>query len=63
VRFWTVPDRFCSPMKHHLLLGIARTLVARPPGDGMPPYLATTERRGMVIGAAMQTPPSNTMLS
>lgn len=48
---------------HNLLLGVAATLIAMPRAGAAPPYLVTVERRGAVLGAAIQTPPSNLILS
>ncbi len=57
------PFLLADEARHHLLLGIAGSLIARPRDDSVPPYLATVERRGVVIGVAIQTSPSNLILT
>lgn len=46
-----------------LPLGIATTLLTHPERYAEPPYLATIEDGGQVVGVAMRTPPHNLMLA
>ena len=50
--------------EHNLILGICAVLKYRPDtyGDG-PPYFATVEDGGVVLAAAVRTPPHNLVLS
>ncbi len=49
--------------EHNLLLGIAAGLVEQPVFYAHAPYLATVERDGDVVAAAMMTPPYNLGIS
>lgn len=48
--------------EHTLLLGIAGQVVDDPRGYAAAPYLATAERGGAVVAAALMTPPYNLQL-
>lgn len=50
--------------EHNLLLGICSSLVRDPqPFGAGPPYLATIADDGLIVGAALRTPPHNLVLS
>lgn len=49
--------------EHNLLLGIAGQLVGAPRSYAEGPYLATAERGGKVVAAALMTPPYTLQLS
>ena len=48
---------------HNLLLGLSAALVHNPERFDEAPYLATVEREGEVVAAALMTPPNNLVLS
>lgn len=48
---------------HNLLLGLSAALIHNPERFERDPYLATVEREGEVVAAALMTPPNNLVLS
>jgi len=49
--------------EHNLIFGIGGRLRAEPEPNGSPAYLATVERDGDVVAAALRTPPHNVILA
>lgn len=49
--------------EHNLILGICASIIHGQEYREQPPYLATLEQNGAVVGAAVMTPPHNLVLS
>lgn len=65
VDFYTYAEGFLlmHEAEHNLLLGICAGLMRHPERFEHAPYLATVKDDGMVVAAALRTPPQNLVLS